>query len=246
MSKKALIMSGMLLLVVVAVSIAYIGVKAKTNIPVEAAVSTVLEQYNGEVLAASLAGQFYVIKLKSATGLYEVKVDADGGGIYEIAELERYVAENGGTEGQMPTASPSPQATSSPQATPSPSEDNGSNIGTGNPTDGGIVTDSPQPSAKPSTKPSTKPSAKPTEKPSDGSSSSSPSALITEKKAIELALAQVAGVVEEVELERSGNKRYYLVEIETAEGKEAQVQINAASGKVMSITWGEDDDEDDD
>jgi uncharacterized membrane protein YkoI len=70
--------------------------------------------------------------------------------------------------------------------------------------------------------------------------------LISEDEAVAIALEHVNGVIEEVELKRSGDIRYYLIEVETPDGREADVQLNAASGAVMSITWSNDDDDTDD
>ncbi|PPA72263.1 PepSY domain-containing protein [Jeotgalibacillus proteolyticus] len=60
---------------------------------------------------------------------------------------------------------------------------------------------------------------------------------ITEDKAKEIALTEVTGTVDDVELEQSEEGFYFLVEIETGDDREAIVQINAISGNVMSTTW---------
>ena len=60
---------------------------------------------------------------------------------------------------------------------------------------------------------------------------------LTEEEAIKIALENVNGKVDDVDLEHSGGLTYYLVEIEQANDQEATVQINAISGKVMTITW---------
>ncbi|MFD1954987.1 PepSY domain-containing protein [Paenibacillus thailandensis] len=75
------------------------------------------------------------------------------------------------------------------------------------------------------------------------SASPAPSVLITKEEAAALALKQVQGKVEEIDLEEKDGKSFYLVEIDTADGREATVQLHAVSGELMSVTW--DDDEDD-
>jgi uncharacterized membrane protein YkoI len=60
---------------------------------------------------------------------------------------------------------------------------------------------------------------------------------ITEKAAAEIALQEVNGTVDDIDLETTGDTSYYLVEIETAADKEALVQIHAITGKIISITW---------
>lgn len=54
------------------------------------------------------------------------------------------------------------------------------------------------------------------------------------------------GRVKDTDIEEDGGMRYYLIEIETADGREAEVQLNAASGKVISVTWDDDHDDTDD
>lgn len=241
MRKKALMISGALLLAIVfIVVLGYCGAKDKATISAQEAAQTVLQQYEGEVLETSRSGALYIVKLQTAAGLYEVEVKTDGSGIYGITALEQFTNGEGNSgqgseeDGQesapapetsaQPTASPSPDGSATPESSVMPDPTPGSN-------NGGKPTATPDKGEKPTSTP-TPPSSRP--------------ALISEDRAIELALAQVAGTVEDVDLERKGDTRYYLVEIETEDGKEAQVQIQAASGKVMSITWGDDDDNDDD
>ncbi|WP_212934220.1 PepSY domain-containing protein [Robertmurraya siralis] len=60
---------------------------------------------------------------------------------------------------------------------------------------------------------------------------------ISKEEAISIALSQVKGEIDDVDIEQSNGLNYYLVEIETNNDREATVQINAISGEVMSITW---------
>lgn len=60
---------------------------------------------------------------------------------------------------------------------------------------------------------------------------------ISEAEAIQIALNRVAGEVDDVELESSNGQLYYFVEIETADDLEAEIQIHAISGKIVSIEW---------
>lgn len=61
---------------------------------------------------------------------------------------------------------------------------------------------------------------------------------IPEQEAMEIALNQLDGEVDDIELEQSGDVLYYLVDIER-EGSEdeATIKINAISGEVMSVIW---------
>lgn len=63
---------------------------------------------------------------------------------------------------------------------------------------------------------------------------------ITEKEAIQIALQQISGEVDEVELEEKNGQPYYFVDIENEEKEEeGTVQIHAISGDVITIVWDE-------
>ncbi|AYB47630.1 PepSY domain-containing protein [Paenibacillus lautus] len=101
-----------------------------------------------------------------------------------------------------------------------------------------------QPADNPSTPP-----AKPAENGEKGSADGEggaaepPATMITKEFAIKLSLEKVPGTVEDVEYRESKSSRYYLVEIEREDGREATIQVHAITGKIMTVTW---DDEDDD
>lgn len=60
---------------------------------------------------------------------------------------------------------------------------------------------------------------------------------ITEQEAIQLALEQVSGRVDDVEQEIIEGVVYYYVEVETTDGKEAIVEIDSITGEIRSVTW---------
>ena len=66
---------------------------------------------------------------------------------------------------------------------------------------------------------------------------------LTEEQVIAIALAEVPGEVQEVELEREDGMQIYEIEILSADGVEMEVEIAAATGDVLEI---ERDDEDED
>lgn len=85
------------------------------------------------------------------------------------------------------------------------------------------------------------------EKPKDKNHSSKPPVLILkEKDAERIALTQVPGKVDDTDYEDDEDKgqSYYLVDIDTPDEREATVQVNAISGAVMSVTWDDVDDSD--
>lgn len=70
-----------------------------------------------------------------------------------------------------------------------------------------------------------------------GEAESQTKVILTEAAAKEIALKEVDGIVDDIDLETSGDLMYYLVEIDTADDREAVVEIHASTGKVISVTW---------
>lgn len=60
---------------------------------------------------------------------------------------------------------------------------------------------------------------------------------ITSEEAIQIALDTVYGEVDDVDLEDEDGQLYYFIEIETEDDLEAEIQIHAISGEVISIEW---------
>ena len=70
-------------------------------------------------------------------------------------------------------------------------------------------------------------------------------ATVTEEAAIKIALEQVPGTVEEVELEDENGTIIYEIEIKAEDGTEQEVDIDATTGDVVKVE-AEDDEEDED
>jgi uncharacterized membrane protein YkoI len=74
-----------------------------------------------------------------------------------------------------------------------------------------------------------------------------PPKTLTQQEAGKIALKQIQGTIDDILLETKNEETYFLVEIETQDDRgEAIVQIHAITGKVLSITWDDQDKEDDD
>ncbi|WP_338552570.1 PepSY domain-containing protein [Paenibacillus sp. KS-LC4] len=219
---------------------------ARPSITEEQASEQVLQQYVGKILSAKLGDSVYEVKLQADKGIYDVTVDAKGGGIISIKLIE---SEQPAAEESPPASSanePTAASTATPAAEPTPDQSP-------------LATPSPEQSASPapnsSTNPNSKPTTKPTTRPSDGNEGRTPAASpaspaspakqgISPDEAEAIALKQVKGKVEDTELKSSDRARYYLVEIDTPDDREATVQIHAVTGAIMSITWDEDDQDD--
>lgn len=65
---------------------------------------------------------------------------------------------------------------------------------------------------------------------------------LTEAQAIEIALLEVPGEVQEVELEKEDGIMVYEIEILNAAGQEFEVEIAAATGAVLEVEAEDDDD----
>lgn len=154
-------------------------------------VQGVLAEYPGEVMSTSLQNNAYVVQVQMVKGLYELRVDADGGAITSIKRLKAADPDE-----TLPDDQPPQQP--------------------------GVI----------------EPTKKPTTVTDKGST-----ALVTDDEAIAISLKQVPGTVEEVEFRGKYESGYYLVEIDTADGREAVVQVNGITGVIMSVTWDDDDDD---
>lgn len=64
---------------------------------------------------------------------------------------------------------------------------------------------------------------------------------LTEEQVIEIALLEINGDIEEVELETRRGKSIYEVEIITEDGTEGEVKIDAATGDVLKVEFEDDD-----
>jgi len=106
-------------------------------------------------------------------------------------------------------------------------------------------TQSPKPSDTPSPSPSPTPSPSVAPSPSGSSDvddDKSPS-FIGAAKAKKIAATHVRGTAEDVELKgKVAGSAYYLVEVEVEGGRDADVQVNAVSGAIMSVIWDDEDD----
>lgn len=202
------------------------------RLTMEEARSEVLKQYGGEIIGSSAQDGGYLVELRTEHGIYEVRVGEAKGSVDEIRLLERFTGDGGMGEGPRPTGT-------------APSE-------TAKPSDSGSEA-SPVPSTTPAATPNVKPTpspngtgatATPPTRTPGGKPSSTSSVHITEERAASLALAKVAGTVTDVDKDDDNGVWYYYVDIETNDGREAEVQLNAASGAIVSVAWDDDDDDD--
>jgi uncharacterized protein YpmB len=69
---------------------------------------------------------------------------------------------------------------------------------------------------------------------------------LSEEQAIAIALTEVSGEVQEVELEKEDGVMIYEIEILDAAGQEFEIEISADTGDVLEVEAEDEDDDDDD
>ncbi|RAR42531.1 PepSY domain-containing protein [Paenibacillus sp. MDMC362] len=215
MRKKVSLLLGIVMLVAVMIIVNAVWSpfsRSTSAMSADEVVEEVLSQYpGGEITKTALDGGVYRLELQSATGTYEMTVDARQGDIVSIEQRDKTAVKpdpepGGPREPDQPTE-PNPDT---PASEPADNGDKGAADG---------------------------------ESGNGSGTSEPPATMITKESAIKLSLEKVPGTVEDVEYRESKSSRYYLVEIERADGREATIQVHAITGKIMTVTW---DDEDDD
>lgn len=206
--KKILVGVGVFLVVMFAVWQVSRVMTSAQPLTAEEATQKVQELYKGDIVRVKEGTDLYLITIVLDTGTYEIEIDRKSGDIASMTRTKKGVASN---EGAQKEATEEEQIENPPNNSQEkePSNQGGTREKQG----------TPQADDNSNAKPETPRS-------------------ITEQEAIEIALKQLSGEVDDVELEQSGGHTYYLVEIER-EGEEAEatIKINAISGEVMSVFW---------
>lgn len=206
--KKILVGVGVFLVVMFAVWQVSRVMTSAQPLTAEEATQKVQELYKGDIVRVKEGTDLYLITIVLDTGTYEIEIDRKSGDIASMTRTKKGVASN---EGAQKEATEEEQIENPPNNSQEkePSDQGGTREKQG----------TPQADDNSNAKPETPRS-------------------ITEQEAIEIALKQLSGEVDDVELEQSGGHTYYLVEIER-EGEEAEatIKINAISGEVMSVFW---------
>lgn len=189
----------------------------------------VQQRYQGVVTLLKLADQQYQIELQKEDKLYVIKLDAKSGKILSFNES---------TESTAPTSDP-------PSIVELPEEELKQIVL--NAVKGSLVSfekvdTNQQPSYKAIVKEADKQTTIIVDATSGAILSTSSSEInpppkrLTENEAVNIALSQVQGEVDDIWLDTQGDKTYYLVKIETKDDREATVQIHAITGDVI-VSW---------
>ncbi|RCX23839.1 peptidase YpeB-like protein [Fontibacillus phaseoli] len=198
---------------------------------------TVLDQYPGKIEQSVSEDGQYKLRLRSESGLYQVDVDADSGKVISITQVEN----KGDTEpksllsreqvkaglqsstkgGEIVKLELIDQAGKQVYHAVVRQQNDGPLEMTLDPYTAEILSSRIVSSSQQGKGPQDK--------------------LLTESEASKLALAEIPGEVDDVELRGvDSGTPYYLVEIDLVDGREATVEINAISGVIRTVTWDED------
>ncbi|ANF96810.1 PepSY domain-containing protein [Paenibacillus bovis] len=196
----------------------------------------VLAEYPGEITRLIQQGNTYSIRLQSEQGIYDMVLGAQNGDIQSIKRVDSASSANNTSTSQHSTGTAATDknnnnhnnpSSSSPNPEPSDQQQNPSTSSSAVSSDHHSSGNEPNPADTSQSNQSSQ------------SGNVSPSGVISAEKAEQIALRQVQGTVDDTDYEHGDKQgqRYYLVEIDTADDREATVQINAISGEVMSVTW---------
>jgi uncharacterized membrane protein YkoI len=175
------------------------------------------EMYEGKVERLSLKGSMYEVELSRSNAVYLAEVDAETGKVLSLFQTKEAtpIASAGEKEAapkEEIVEQPIEETDQSQKETTSDSEISKAEI----------------------------PSPETTEKKPAPPKKEAQTVLISKKEAIQIALSQLKGEVDDVDFVRTSEGGYYLVEIEVdndERGDEAVYQIHAISGKILSVTW---------
>jgi|GEM_PF-1109681 len=198
----------------------------------EAVEVALLAQYPGIVNSNVKLEDVYLMELQTDQGLYTVEVGAYSGEVVTLQQLQVFTEEDDSSVDQGSTVEPTPSSKPTPSSNPAdppeptpssvPNSSNGAGTGQGSSNVDG-------------------------DKDNDSKPNKEAATLLTSDKAGTLAAAHIKGEVEDISLKTAKDgKKFYLVEIDVNDGRDAVVQVNAISGAIMSVVWEKDDDDSDD
>lgn len=200
------------------------------------AIKTVQSLYGGKILNIEDTDGKYIIRAEQDKGTYEVTIDNQTGNIEKLQliaakkdagtpsqpetallpESEIRSIVQGQTAGMIESVQLNNDQTNQPVYQVEVIDNNQKQVFLVNAINGEILTKKEQTEVKNNNQPKT--------------------TQISQPDAKRIAKNYLNGKIDNVELESDSNGIYYIVEIETA-NDEAEIQIDAISGKVLSVTW---------
>jgi len=192
----------------------------------EEIIATIHEQYDGEIANIKRLDEEYEVEIRSTKGVYELKLDSQTGEIISLSQTESFPTEeillseqqvneiiSSKTDGNIEKVELVEEENTSPVYHAVITKGKETILVTIDAITGSILSMSTE-NREAITK------------------------SISEKQAGEIAIKHVkGGKIDDIELKKNKQTSYYLVEIEFDNEKEANVQVNAISGKIMSVIW---------
>lgn len=227
-----------------------------------------LKQYAGKIESSEQTGELYEMRLRTDTGLYAVRLSAEEGQVQSIERLEavkvpppeivsretiksRLEANEGFRVERLELDTPGAGTTRLYVADVTNSSGERRSLEIDAYT-GSILADHPaKPQGTGGEGPNGTPSGSGPDEIPNGPPAQPQARLLSEEEAKAAAAAALnvqASAVEDTDAElrrQEDGQAYYLVDVELKNGREAEVQINAVSGAMLTITWDEDGSESD-
>ncbi|MET3576581.1 PepSY domain-containing protein [Bhargavaea ullalensis] len=170
------------------------------------------ERYGAEPAGLTLKDGIYSAKVEKDTHITDVEIDASTGDITKEEVTDKAPAE----PAEQPVATEKPAA-------PKPSANQDQNKQNPNPNHNGHQGN------KGNSQAGNRGNQSNTNQPDK-------TARLTENEAAAIALREVRGELDDVDYEDSNDGGYYIVEIEAGD-MDAEVQVHAITGRVMSVVW---------
>src|SRR5699024_3201277 len=199
---------------------------------VEEAEKVATERFNGDVEDSKLNNDQYEITLKLDTGIYQINVASDSGEVLDVKRIKKEKPKKELEKEEIKEIIEQKQIGEKEEVYLTLDGETGEILEQ--------EEEKIQTADKENTSESTEEnnsSNKEEEKPEQSGESEEKSQNLTTEEAVQIALDTVYGEVDDIDLEDEDGQQYYFIEIETDDDQEAEIQIHAITGEVISIEW---------
>ncbi|SEI96372.1 Peptidase propeptide and YPEB domain-containing protein [Bhargavaea ginsengi] len=200
-----------------------------------------LNMYGGEVQEIVQDGDLYRVTLERIDGVFEAVVDSDGGAIISMEktgsvdpipedDMKAKIAEQYGAEPSAIALKDNVYSATVEEETRTTEAEY--DAVTGEQIKESVTEKEPAaPPAKEETPPAQEETPPAQEAPK-------PSVRLTPGEAANIALKEVAGDLDDdIDFEETQDGGYYIVQVETVDDREADIQIHAITGKILTVSW---------
>lgn len=214
----------------------------------EEAEAVVNEKYPGRIMEVTAADGSYAVTVKRDQGVYEVLLDAKSGAVHSVKRISAGGGndrKNGGTKEDDPSLTEQNNGTETDMPVLTEEEikqklasEMAGTISTIKKTElnGEPYYEATVQEGNKETRVTVNGRTGKIEK-AETVKKEEPAKRLTAEQAAAVAVKEVGGEADDVELKTVNGRAYYFVEIETGDDREAIVQIDAITGAVQSVTW---------